>query len=78
MFSGLKYVNYPATAMPASEIDLSSPLNYGTPGSLSGGTPGPGATPIRHRPDVRSDRKLRQVAIGGADPPSVSTNKIIV
>uniref|UniRef100_A0A2C9JVK5 DNA replication licensing factor MCM4 n=1 Tax=Biomphalaria glabrata TaxID=6526 RepID=A0A2C9JVK5_BIOGL len=64
------FVTSPRGAMPASEIDLSSPLNYGTPGSLSGGTPGPGATPIRHRPDVRSDRKLRQVAIGGADPPS--------
>ena len=57
----------------ASEIDLSSPLNYGTPGSQSVlGTPASGATPIRQRPDVRSDRKLRQVAIGGSDPPSVS------
>lgn len=56
-----------------SEIDLSSPLNYGTPGSYSVGesTPAAGATPIRHRPDVRSDRKLRQVAIGGTDAPSV-------
>jgi len=57
----------------ASEIDLSSPLNYGTPGSVStiGGTPAPGATPIRHRPDVRSDRRMRQVAVGGGgDPPS--------
>uniref|UniRef100_A0A0B7ABH6 MCM N-terminal domain-containing protein n=1 Tax=Arion vulgaris TaxID=1028688 RepID=A0A0B7ABH6_9EUPU len=55
-----------------SEIDLSSPLNYGTPGphSTSEGTPATGATPIRHRPDVRSDRRLRQVTIGGTDPPS--------
>lgn len=36
------------------------------------GTPASGATPIRQRPDVRSDRKLRQVAIGGSDPPSES------
>ncbi|GFR96745.1 DNA helicase [Elysia marginata] len=57
----------------ASEIDLSSPLNYGTPGSQSvAGTPASGATPIRQRPDVRSDRKIRQVAIGGSDPPSES------
>ncbi|XP_005096782.1 DNA replication licensing factor mcm4-A [Aplysia californica] len=57
---------------PASEIDLSSPLNYGTPGSQStlAGTPAAGATPIRHRPDVRSDRRLRQVAVGGSEPPS--------
>lgn len=57
----------------ASEIDLSSPLNYGTPGSVStiGGTPAPGATPIRHRSDVRSDRRMRTVNVGGAgDPPS--------
>ncbi|XP_059170119.1 DNA replication licensing factor mcm4-A-like [Physella acuta] len=58
--------------VPTSEIDLSSPLNYGTPGSQGTGigTPAVGATPIRHRPDVRSDRKLRQVAIGGSEPPS--------
>jgi len=57
----------------ASEIDLSSPLNYGTPGSVStiGGSVGVGATPIRHRPDVRSDRRMRQVNVGpGGDPPS--------
>ncbi|XP_071174177.1 DNA replication licensing factor mcm4-A-like [Mytilus galloprovincialis] len=56
-------------AAPTSEIDLSSPLNYGTPGSRGGPrTPGAAATPIRTRPDVRSDRKLRQVTIGGSDP----------
>uniref|UniRef100_K1QXH7 DNA replication licensing factor mcm4-B n=1 Tax=Magallana gigas TaxID=29159 RepID=K1QXH7_MAGGI len=55
---------------PTSEIDLSSPLNYGTPSSRTGGplTPGAAATPIRSRPDVRSDRKIRQVTIGGSDP----------
>jgi len=54
---------------PTSEIDLSSPLNYGTPGSRGGPhTPGAAGTPIRTRPDVRSDRKIRQVTIGGSDP----------
>ncbi|XP_033755282.1 DNA replication licensing factor mcm4-A-like isoform X2 [Pecten maximus] len=54
---------------PTSEIDLSSPLNYGTPSSRGGPrTPGVLNTPIRSRPDVRSDRKLRQVTIGGSDP----------
>ncbi|KAL3859998.1 hypothetical protein ACJMK2_010175 [Sinanodonta woodiana] len=60
------------TGAATSEIDLSSPLNYGTPSSRGGlgtpRTPGVGATPIRHRPDVRSDRKLRQVTIGGSEP----------
>lgn len=56
-------------AAPTSEIDLSSPLNYGTPGSRGGPhTPGAAGTPIRTRPDVRSDRKIRQVTIGGSDP----------
>lgn len=61
---------------PASEIDLSSPLNYGTPDSRSVGTPrtpGVGETPIRTRPDVRSDRKLRQVAVGGSEVSSEQT-----
>lgn len=54
---------------PTSEIDLSSPLNYGTPSSRGGPrTPGVGETPIRHRPDIRSDRKMRQVTIGGSEP----------
>lgn len=51
-----------------SELDLNSPLNYGTPSSLSSlRTPrssGRGGTPMRQRPDVRSDRKLRQVHLG--------------
>ena len=41
-----------------SEIDLSSPLNYG---SETGSTRN---TPIRPRPGVRSDRHLRQVNLG--------------
>jgi DNA replication licensing factor MCM4 len=51
-----------------SEIDLSSPLNYGTPSSAASGhrTPrgGPGSvrgTPIRIRSDIQSERRLRQV-----------------
>jgi len=59
-------------ALPTSEIDLSSPLNYGTPSSRYGGigtphTPGVGGTPIRPRPDIHSERKLRTVNVGGTD-----------
>lgn len=58
-----------------SEIELSSPLNYGTPSSLASiRTPRSGirGTPIRHRPDVRSDRRTQQVNL--AEP--VSWNAI--
>jgi hypothetical protein len=57
-----------------SEIDLSSPLNYGTPSSHGGlagiglgsqgsgaRTPGVRGTPIRVRSDIQSEKKLRQV-----------------
>ena len=56
-----------------SEIDLSSPLNYGTPSSHGGlagvglgsqgsvRTPGVRGTPIRVRSDIQSERRLRQV-----------------
>ena len=47
-----------------SEIDLSSPLNYGTPSSLGSiRTPRSGirGTPARQRPDIRSEKRLRQV-----------------
>ncbi|GJQ66152.1 hypothetical protein Trydic_g4214 [Trypoxylus dichotomus] len=57
----------PAAALGMSEIDLSSPLNYGTPSSLgSVRTPRSGirGTPIRMRPDVRSDKRIRQVNVG--------------
>lgn len=50
-----------------SELDLNSPLNYGTPSSMSSlRTPRSGArgTPMHQRPDVRSDRKVRQVNLG--------------
>lgn len=58
----------PGTGLAMSEIDLSSPLNYGTPSSLGSiKTPRSGirGTPIRMRPDIRSDKRLRQVNIGG-------------
>lgn len=53
-------------ALAMSEIDLSSPLNYGTPSSLGSiRTPRSGirGTPIRMRPDVRSDKRIRQVNV---------------
>ncbi|CAB4064093.1 MCM4 [Lepeophtheirus salmonis] len=52
-----------------SEIDLSSPLNYGTPSSLR--TPrskGVAGTPIRVRSDIQSERTLRQVNLGEEVP----------
>lgn len=51
-----------------SEIDLSSPLNYGTPSSLGSiRTPRSGirGTPIRMRAEVRSDKRIRQVNVAG-------------
>lgn len=58
-----------------SEIDLSSPLNYGTPSSISSvRTPrsaGIRNTPIRLRPDIRPDRHTRQVNIS-SDPVCLS------
>ena len=49
-----------------TEIDLSSPLNYGTPGSLGSiRTPRSGirGTPHRTRPDIRVDKRVRQVNV---------------
>ncbi|XP_066289998.1 DNA replication licensing factor mcm4-A-like [Branchiostoma lanceolatum] len=48
----------------ASEIDLSSPLNYGTPSSRVGSTPRgsvAGTPRTRVRADIRSERKMREV-----------------
>lgn len=59
-----------------SEIDLSSPLNYGTPSSMGSiRTPRSGirGTPIRMRPDVRSDKRIRQVTVGGDVPVSIDS-----
>lgn len=64
----------PGAALALSEIDLSSPLNYGTPSSLgSVRTPRSGirGTPIRMRPDVRTDKRIRQVNLG-SDPVSIN------
>jgi len=50
-----------------SEIDLSSPLNYGTPGSIGSSlrTPRTGSkgTPVRIRTDIQSDRRMRTVQL---------------
>jgi len=61
-----------------SEIDLSSPLNYGTPSSVGSSlrTPRTGSrgTPIRVRADIQSDKRVRQVTVGSSQadalPPS--------
>ncbi|MEQ2164164.1 DNA replication licensing factor mcm4-B, partial [Goodea atripinnis] len=46
-----------------NEVDMSSPLNYGTPSSRVEGTPRSGVrgTPARQRPDLGSVRKAPQV-----------------
>jgi len=46
-----------------SEVDMSSPLTYGTPSSRVEGTPRSGVrgTPARQRPDLGSVRKSKQV-----------------
>jgi len=72
-----------------SEIDLSSPLNYGTPSSHGGlagvgsqgsvRTPGVRGTPIRVRSDIQSERRLRQVNVGtpgGTRVPGVPSSEI--
>uniref|UniRef100_A0AAX7SGG6 DNA replication licensing factor MCM4 n=1 Tax=Astatotilapia calliptera TaxID=8154 RepID=A0AAX7SGG6_ASTCA len=49
--------------MPPNEVDMSSPLMYGTPSSRIEGTPRSGVrgTPARQRPDLGSVRKAPQV-----------------
>ncbi|XP_073532823.1 DNA replication licensing factor MCM4 [Phyllobates terribilis] len=53
-----------------SELDLSSPLTYGTPSSRVEGTPRSGirGTPARQRPDLGSARKLKQVDLQSDQP----------
>lgn len=56
-----------STSVRMQDIDLSSPLNYGTPSSMGSiRTPRSGVrgTPIRTRPDIRTDRRIRQVNLG--------------
>lgn len=68
-----------------SEIDLSSPLNYGTPSSQSTATHSVGhGTPIHPRRDIRSDRRMRQVNVGSdlgnqdgmIEPPAVTSDSL--
>ncbi|XP_053323307.1 DNA replication licensing factor MCM4 [Spea bombifrons] len=53
-----------------SELDLSSPLTYGTPSSRVEGTPRSGirGTPARQRPDLGSVRKAKQVDLHSDQP----------
>lgn len=60
------------TSVRMHDIDLSSPLNYGTPSSMGSiRTPRSGirGTPLRSRPDIRTDKRIRQVNI---NPDNVS------
>ena len=67
---------YHAGGLDISDIDLSSPLNYGTPSSIGSiRTPGIRGTPLRMRPDIRTDKRIRQVNIG---PEPVSGKKIFL
>lgn len=51
-----------------SELDLSSPINYGTPSSHgTARSVGRGGTPIRQRHDIRSERRMRQVEMGSGN-----------
>ncbi|KAG4076715.1 hypothetical protein HA402_002002 [Bradysia odoriphaga] len=60
----------PQTPQTFSNIDLSSPLNYGTPSSMGSVlTPRSGirGTPVRARPDIRTDRRMHLVNVA-SDP----------
>ena len=60
-----------ATPRHNSEIDIGSPLNYGTPSSIGSiRTPHSGIqnTPMKNRADIRNDKRTRQVNIGGLEP----------
>ena len=60
----------PPTHVPTSEVDLSSPLNFGTPSSRIMGTPGGSrGTPIRPRGDIGASRRVREVNLNQTDPP---------
>lgn len=55
----------------SSEIDIGSPLNYGTPSSIGSiRTPHSGIqnTPLKNRPDIRVDKRVRQVNVGSLEP----------
>ncbi|XP_034039997.1 DNA replication licensing factor MCM4 [Thalassophryne amazonica] len=61
----------PRPSVPPNEVDMSSPLMYGTPSSRVEGTPRSGVrgTPARQRPDLGSARKAPQVDLQ-SEPPS--------
>ncbi|XP_076283988.1 disc proliferation abnormal [Lasioglossum baleicum] len=59
-------------------LQLSSPVNYGTPSSLGSiRTPRSGirGTPIRHRPDINTDKRLRQFSIQEPIPEAPATSE---
>uniref|UniRef100_A0A665X0B9 DNA replication licensing factor MCM4 n=1 Tax=Echeneis naucrates TaxID=173247 RepID=A0A665X0B9_ECHNA len=60
----------PRPSVQPTEVDMSSPLMYGTPSSRVEGTPRSGVrgTPARQRPDLGSVRKAPQVDLH-SDPP---------
>lgn len=62
------HLTSPSVPIHGSEtgLQLSSPVNYGTPSSLGSiRTPRSGirGTPIRHRPDINTDKRLRQFSL---------------
>ncbi|XP_034412048.1 DNA replication licensing factor MCM4 [Cyclopterus lumpus] len=61
----------PRPSVPPNEVDMSSPLMYGTPSSRVEGTPRSGVrgTPARQRPDLGSVSKAPQVDLQ-SEPPS--------
>ncbi|KAM6948934.1 DNA replication licensing factor MCM4 [Aplochiton taeniatus] len=61
----------PRRSVQPGEVDMSSPLTYGTPSSRVEGTPRSGVrgTPARQRPDLGSVRKAPQVDMH-SEPPS--------
>lgn len=70
LHEGSDAFSLPASATPrhmnASEFDINSPLNYGTPSSIGSiRTPHSGIqnTPLKLRPDIRIDKRVRQVAV---------------
>lgn len=62
MVKKIIYFYFILTVLP-NEVDMSSPLMYGTPSSRVEGTPHSGVrgTPARQRPDLGSVRKAPQV-----------------
>lgn len=67
---GLPLFSSPPANFPTSEVDASSPLNFGTPSSRLGATPSgfSQGTPMRHRSDLGGgSHRLRQVNFTGSD-----------